>query len=194
MRGWCVCVYKSWHATGGQGDCGIYLLTTASGGIRRQIPPPPWPLGLRVARVWRAVSPEISVFQLGTCRSRLPTGCVLLSCLPKGAGPSTKPFPPERHPTRTKAPRERVPPQALWKRSGQHEPRRVPGHGAPPIEAVFHQAQAFNEAVFRQALPVLFSRQTCPTLRRTPPPAATAPAHPGSSAPLTARNRAMAHP
>ena len=56
-----------------------------------------------------------------------------------------------------------VPPQALWERSGQHEPRRVPGRGAPPVEAVFHQAQAFNEAVFRQALPFLFSRWTCPT-------------------------------
>ena len=173
------------------------------------------------------------------------------SCLPKGAGPSTKPSPPELHPTRTKAHRERVPPQAIsgseadgmsrggypvagrlssksssighirsneaaltrattdtdrsapgagaptgdfWKRSGQHEPRRVPAPGAPFIEAVFHQAQAFNEAVFCQALPVLFSRQTCPTSRRTPPHAAAAPAHPGSSAPPTARNRATAHP
>ena len=26
----------------------------------------------------------------------------------------------------------------FWKRSGQHEPRRVPGHGAPLIEAIFH--------------------------------------------------------
>ena len=31
----------------GNGFVGRYLLTTASGGIRRQIPPPPWPLGLR---------------------------------------------------------------------------------------------------------------------------------------------------
>ena len=92
------------------------------------------------------------------------------------------------------APGAGAPTGDFWKRSGQHEPRRVPGHGAPPIEVVFHQAQAFNEAVFRKALPVLFSRQTCPTSRRTPPPAAAAPAHPGSSAPPTARNRATAHP
>ena len=157
----------------------------------------------------------------GSCRNRLL----------KGACPQTKTTQTERQPTRTKAHRERVPPQAIsgseadsmsrggypvagrpssesssvghipsneavfhqaqafneavltrttpdrnqsapgagtptgdfWKRSGQHEPRRVPGHGAPPIEAVFHQAQTFNEAFFRQALPVLFSRWTCPT-------------------------------
>ena len=66
---------------------------------------------------------------------------------------STKSSSPERHPTRTKAHRERGTPTGdFWKRSGQHEPRRVPGHGAPPIEAVF-----------RQALPFLFSRWTCPT-------------------------------
>ena len=61
------------------------------------------------------------------------------------------------------APGAGTPTGDFWKRSGQHEPRRVPGHGAPPIEAVFHQAQAFNEAVFRQARPFLFSRWTCPT-------------------------------
>ena len=134
------------------------------------------------------------------------TGRPHRSRLPKGAGPSTKPSPPELHPTRTKAHRERVSPQAIsgseadsmsrggypvtgrphrsrlpldtylptkpsfirhrlstksssperhptrtkahrergtptgdfWKRSGQHEPRRVPGHGAPLIEAIFH--------------------------------------------------------
>ena len=106
----------------------------------------------------------------------------------------------EAFPTRTTPDRNQSAPGAgaptgdFWERSGQHEPRRVPGRGVPPIEAVFHQAQAFNEAVFCHALPVLFSRQTCPTLRRTPPPAAAAPAHPGSSVPPTARNRAMAHP
>ena len=78
--------------------------------------------------------------------------------------PPTKTTQTERQPTRTEAHRERGTPTGdFWKRSEQHEPRRVPGHGAPPIEAVFHQAQAFNEAVFRQALPFLFSRWTCPT-------------------------------
>ena len=131
------------------------------------------------------------------------TGRPHRSRLPKGAGPSTKPSPPELHPTRTKAHRERVPPQAIsgseadsmsrggypvtgrppselssightpsneavltratpdrnqsapgtgaptgdfWERSGQHEPRRVPGHGAPSIEVVFHQTHAVSEA------------------------------------------------
>ena len=32
----------------------------------------------------------------------------------------------------------------FWKRSGQHEPRRVPGHGAPLIEVVFHWAHTFQ--------------------------------------------------
>ena len=41
------------------------------------------------------------------------TGRPHRSRLPKGAGPSTKPSPPELHPTRTKAHRERVPPQAI---------------------------------------------------------------------------------
>ena len=81
------------------------------------------------------------------------------------------------------APGAGTPTGDFWKRSGQHEPRRVPGHGAPSIEVVF-----------RQALPVLFSQWTCPTSTRTPPPAAAAPAHPGSFVPPTARNRAMAHP
>ena len=49
-----------------------------------------------------------------TSRGGYPvTGRPHRSRLPKGAGPSTKPFPPERHPTRTKAHRERVPPQAI---------------------------------------------------------------------------------
>ncbi len=81
------------------------------------------------------------------------------------------------------APGAGTPTGDFWKRSGQHEPRMVPGHGAPSIEVVF-----------RQALPVLFSQWTCPTSTRTPPPAAAAPAHPGSFVPPTVRNRAMAHP
>jgi len=69
-------------------------------------------------------------------RSRLPLGTHL----------PTKPSSPERHPTRTKTHRERVPPQALWKRSGQHEPRRVPGRGAPLIEVVFRWTHTFQRS------------------------------------------------
>ena len=50
----------------------------------------------------------------------------------------------ERQPTQTEAHRDRVPPQALWKRSGQHEPRRVPDHGAPPIEVVLQQVNTYR--------------------------------------------------
>ena len=68
------------------------------------------------------------------------TGRPHRSRLPWGTNLSTKPSPPERQPARTEAHRERVPPQALWKRSGQHEPRRVPGHGARSCsEVVFCQ-------------------------------------------------------
>ena len=234
-------VYKPWHATAGQGDCGIYLLTTASGNgfVGRYLRP----LGLSACgneslgstcrnRLLKGACPQTKTTQTErqptrteAHRERVPpqaisgseadsmsrggypvTGRPHRSRLPKGAGPSTKPSPPELHPTRTKAHRERVPPQAIsgseadsmsrggypvagrpssesssvghipsneavfhqaqafnevvltrttpdrnqsapgagtptgdfWKRSGQHEPRRVPGHGAPPIEAVFH--------------------------------------------------------
>ena len=34
----------------------------------------------------------------------------------------------------------------FWKRSGQHEPRRVPGHGAPLIEAVFQKVQVLQRS------------------------------------------------
>ena len=40
--------------------------------------------------------------------------------------------------------RDRVPPQALWKRSRQHEPRKVPGHGAPPIGVVLQQVNTYR--------------------------------------------------
>ena len=32
----------------------------------------------------------------------------------------------------------------FWKRSGQHEPRRVPDHGAPPIEVVLQQVNTYR--------------------------------------------------
>ena len=102
----------------------------------------------------------------------------------------------EAVPTRTtpdtnqSAPGAGTPTGDFWKRSGQHEPRRVPGHGAPLIEVVFQKAQARQRSrpLSRQPSP------SPPIRRRTPPPAAAAPAHPGSSAPPTARNRATAHP
>ena len=40
------------------------------------------------------------------------------------------------------APGAGAPTGDFWKRSGQHEPRRVPGHGAPFVEVVFQKAQA----------------------------------------------------
>ena len=62
------------------------------------------------------------------------------------------------------APGAGAPTGDFWKRSGQHEPRRVPGHGHPSSksssvghipsnEAVFHQAQAFNEVVLTRTTP-----------------------------------------
>ena len=72
----------------------------------------------------------------GSCRNRLL----------KGACPQTKTTQTERQPTRTEAHQERVPPQALWKRSGQHEPRRVPGRGAPLIGVVFRWAHTFQRS------------------------------------------------
>ena len=49
--------------------------------------------------------------------------------------------------TNRSAPGAGTPTGDFWKRSGQHEPRRVPGRGAPLIEVVFHRAQPSNEAV-----------------------------------------------
>ena len=34
----------------------------------------------------------------------------------------------------------------FWKRSGQHEPRMVPGHGAPLIKAVFQKVQVLQRS------------------------------------------------
>ena len=54
----------------------------------------------------------------------------------------------EAVPTRATPDRNRSAPGAgaptgdFWERSGQHEPRRVPGRGAPLIEVVFQKAQA----------------------------------------------------
>ena len=44
------------------------------------------------------------------------------------------------------APGAGTPTGDFWKRSGQHEPRRVPGHGAPPIGVVFHWAHTFQRS------------------------------------------------
>ena|GEM_PF-3135022 len=77
-----------------------------------------------------------------------------------GAGTVTCP---ERRPTQTKAHRDWVPPQALWKRSGQHEPRKVSGHGAPFIEAVFQQANAYQRSRYSSDA----SRERSPLFRRT---------------------------
>ena len=44
------------------------------------------------------------------------------------------------------APGAGAPTGDFWKRSGQHEPRRVPGHGAPLIEVVFHWAHTFQRS------------------------------------------------
>ena len=77
----------------------------------------------------------------GSCRNRLL----------KGACPQTKTTQTERQPTRTEAHRERVPPQALWERSGQHEPRRVPGHGAPSSELSSIGHIRSNEAALTRA-------------------------------------------
>ena len=230
MRGRCVFVYKPWHATTGQGDCGIYLLTTASGNgfVGRYLRPlglsacggrEPGGLLSKPSSQRRMPSNKDNPNRAATDTNRsapgagTPTGDFWKRSgqheprrVPGHGAPSSKSssqrcrpvneaFPTRTTPDRNQsAPGTGAPTGDFWERSGQHEPRRVPGRGVPPIEAVFHQAQAFNEAVFCHALPVLFSRQTCPTLRRTPPPAAAAPAHPGSSVPPTARNRAMAHP
>ncbi len=115
-------VYKPWHATTGQGDCGIYLLTTASGNgfVGRYLRP----LGL------------------SACGGRKPGG-LLSKPSSQRRMPSNKDNP-NRAATDTNrsAPGAGAPTGDFWERSGQHEPRRVPGHGALPIEVVFQKAQA----------------------------------------------------
>ena len=51
----------------------------------------------------------------------------------------------------------------FWKRSGQHEPRKVPGHGAPFIEAVFQQANTYQRSRYSSDA----SRERSPLFRRT---------------------------
>ena len=51
----------------------------------------------------------------------------------------------------------------FWKRSGQHEPRKVSGHGAPFIEAVFQQANAYQRSRYSSDA----SRERSPLFRRT---------------------------
>ena len=125
-----VFVYKPWHATAGQGDCGIYLLTTASGNgfVGRYLRP----LGLsacgwrepgKIVFHWAHTFQRSRPHQSDTRQEpkRTGSGCPHRrsgsevdsmsrggypvtgrphrSRLPKGAGPSTKPSPPELHPT-----------------------------------------------------------------------------------------------
>ena len=120
-----VFVYKPWHATAGPGDCGIYLLTTASGGIRRQIPPPPWPLSLRRRELGEHLSKPSSQRRMPSNKNNPNRAATNTNRSAPGAGAPTGDF---------------------WKRSGQHEPRRVPGRGAPLIEVVFHWAHTFQRS------------------------------------------------
>ena len=46
--------------------------------------------------------------------------------------------------TNRSAPGPGTPTGDFWKRSGQHEPRRVPDHGAPPIEVVLQQVNTYR--------------------------------------------------
>ena len=74
-----VFVYKPWHATAGQGDCGIYLLTTASGNgfVGRYLRP----LGLSACGGQEPgeVFPLIVAFQWGALvEAVFLQGCVLL--------------------------------------------------------------------------------------------------------------------
>ena len=81
------------------------------------------------------------------------TGRPHRSRLPKGAGPSTKPSSPELHPTRTKAHRERVPPQAISGSEADSMSRGgypVTGR-APAAKSSFVREECPNEVVFRQA-------------------------------------------
>ena len=91
----------------------------------------------------------------GSCRNRLL----------KGACPQTKTTQTERQPTRTEAHRERVPPQAIsgseadsMSRGGYPVTGRPSSKSSsvghiPSNEAVFHQAQAFNEVVLTRTTP-----------------------------------------
>ena len=45
------------------------------------------------------------------------------------------------------APGAGAPTGDFWERSGQHEPRRVPGHGAPPSKSSSKRRRPVNEAV-----------------------------------------------
>ena len=45
------------------------------------------------------------------------------------------------------APGAGTPAGDFWKRSGQHEPRRVPGHGAPSSKSSSKRRRSVNEAV-----------------------------------------------
>ena len=133
------------------GHCGIYLLTTASGGIRRQIPPPPWPLGLR-GHALQQRQPKQSgnrhePKRTGSgyphrrsgseadsmSRGGYPvTGRASSKSSSIGHTPSNEAILTRATPDRNQsAPGAGTPTGDFWKRSGQHEPRRVPGHGAP---------------------------------------------------------------
>ena len=98
------------------------------------------PLGLpslRVTRVWRAVSLEISVFQWRhlskpSFKWRRSVNEAVLTRTTTDTNQS--------------APGAGAPTGDFWKRSGQHEPRRVPGHGAPLIGVVFHWAHTFQRS------------------------------------------------
>ena len=48
--------------------------------------------------------------------------------------------------TNRSAPGAGTPTGDFWKRSGQHEPRRVPGCGAPFVEVVFQKAQVLQRS------------------------------------------------
>ena len=120
-------VYKPWHATAGQGDCGIYLLTTASG------------KGF-VGRYLRPLG-------LSACGGRKPGG-LLSKPSSQRRMPSNKDNP-NRAATDTNrsAPGAGAPTGDFWERSGQHEPRRVPGHGAPSSKSSSKRRRPVNEAV-----------------------------------------------
>ena len=74
--------------------------------------------------------------------------------------------------TNRSAPGAGTPTGDFWKRSGQHEPRRVPGHGAPSIEVVFQPLRSVNGAVPVQSVDLpdietdAASRRSCPSTSR----------------------------
>ena len=107
---------------------------------------------MRVTRVWRAVSLEISVFQWRrlskpSFKWRRPVNEAVLTRTTTD--------------TNRSAPGAGTPTGDFWERSGQHEPRRVPGHGAPLIEVVFRWTHTFQ----RSRLPsgTGFQRSRLPT-------------------------------